>query len=241
MDLARWFLGEPGLPHQTLSLGGRLGYVDDGETPNTQIIIHEYSSAPLIFEVRGLPAAAGLTGSGADPRANADAAGMDQYRGLSIGNVIDCEGGSVIVPSYTTATAVDPNGKVIKEFTGRDRHMENFIDVVRSRKMADLFGRIEDGHVSSALCHLGNISHRLGRATSSADVREIKSSWALRDAEGRLLEHLRANNVDLAKTPLTRGMPLLIDAKAERFTGPDAARANPLLTEKYRAPFVVPG
>jgi predicted dehydrogenase len=241
MDVARWFLGEPGLPQRTLSVGGRLGYVDDGETPNTQIVIHEYASAPLIFEVRGLPSKAGLAGSGADPRENADGAGMDKYRNVSIGNVIDCEGGSIIVPSYTSATAVDRDGKVIKEFKGRDRHMENFIDVVRSRKTADLFGPIEEGHVSSALCHLGNISHRLGQATSEEKLRDtVKSNWVLRDAQGRMIEHLHANKVDLSATPLTRGVPLLVDAKAERFTGPDAARANAMLKDKYRAPFVVP-
>ena len=37
MDVARWFLGEPGLPRHTFSVGGRFGYVDDGETPNTQV------------------------------------------------------------------------------------------------------------------------------------------------------------------------------------------------------------
>ena len=36
------------------SVGGRLGYEDDGETANTQVIYHDYESAPLIFEVRGL-------------------------------------------------------------------------------------------------------------------------------------------------------------------------------------------
>jgi predicted dehydrogenase len=241
MDVARWFLGEPGLPNRSLSVGGRLGYIDDGETPNTQVVIHEYASAPLIFEVRGLPAKAGLTGSNADPRANADSAGMDNYRGVSIGNVIDCEGGSVITNAYFTAHAVDKNGKVVKEFKGTDRHMENFIDVVRSRKTAELYGPIEEGHVSSALCHLGNISHRLGKATPEGQLKEtIKSNHGLSEANGRMIEHLHANNVNLTATPLTLGMPLLVDPRAERLTGPDASRANAMLTREYRAPFVVP-
>jgi predicted dehydrogenase len=241
MDVARWFLGEAGLPNRSLSVGGRLGYVDDGETPNTQVVIHDYATAPLIFEVRGLPAKAGITGTGADPRENADGAGMDKYHGVSIGNVIECEGGSMIVPSYTTATALDRDGKVIKEFKGRDRHMENFIEVVQSRKAADLFGPIEEGHVSSALCHLGNMSHRVGHATPPDQLRElVKPNTPLGEAYGRMVEHLRANNVDLGKTPLTAGVPLMVDTKAERCTGPDADRANALLTRKYRAPFSVP-
>jgi hypothetical protein len=55
-----------------------------------------------------------------------------------------------------------------------------------------------------------------------------------------MIEHLHANNVDLSATPLTLGVPLLVDARAERFTGPDASRANAMLTREYRAPFVVP-
>jgi hypothetical protein len=241
MDVARWFLGESGLPRRSLSVGGRLGYEDDGETPNTLVVIHDYATAPLIFEVRGLPAKAGATGTGADPRENADAAGMDKYRGVNIGNVVDCEGGSLIVKSYTSATAVDRDGNVLKEFKGNDRHMQNFIDVVRSRKTAELYGPIEEGHVSSALCHLGNISYRIGHATPPAELNDlVKSNWPLHDAYGRMVEHLGANNVDVAKTPLTAGIPLLVDVKAERLTGPDAARANALISRKYRAPFVVP-
>ncbi|GAC1682840.1 MAG: Gfo/Idh/MocA family oxidoreductase [Gemmatimonadaceae bacterium] len=240
MDVARWFLGESGLPQSTLSVGGRLGYVDDGETPNTQVVIHEYAAAPLIFEVRGLPAKAGLTGTGADPRANADSAGMDNYRGVGIGNVIECEGGSVLVKNYTEATAVDRSGKVVREFKGRDRHMQNFVDVVRSRRKAELYGPIEEGHVSSALCHLGNISHRLGHASTGEIGEKTRSSTLLVEAHGRMLEHLKANNVDLGKTPLTVGVPLLVDAKRERLTGPHAEQGNLMLTREYRAPYVVP-
>ena len=241
MDVARWFLGESSLPKHTLSVGGRLGYVDDGQTPNTQVVIHDYATAPLIFEVRGLPSKAGLTGSGVDPRENADTAGMDTYQGVAIGNVIDCEGGKVIIKSYTAATAIDKKGAVVKEFNGRDRHMENFVDVVRSRKTAELYGPIEEGHVSSALCHLGNISHRLGNATPPAVLREmIKSDAALSEATERMAQHLAANNVDLGKTPVTLGVPLLLDVKAERLKGPDAERANAMLTREYRAPFAVP-
>ena len=241
MDVARWFLGDPPLPPRSISIGGRVGYVDDGETPNTQVVVHDYARAPLIFEVRGLPTKSGLGGTGVDPRENADSAGMDKYHGVAIGNVIDCEGGRVIVPTYTTATAMDSGGKVIKEFRGQDRHMENFIDVVRSRKKSELYGPIDEGNTSSALCHLGNVSHRTGKATSNEATRDrIKSDSALSEAYGRMVEHLKANNVDLAKTPLTLGMPLHLDVKAERFTGSDSDRANALLKDEYRAPFTVP-
>jgi hypothetical protein len=154
--------------------------------------------------------------------------------------VIDCEGGSLITKSYFSATAVDRTGKVIREFRGVDRHMQNFIDVVRSRKKSELYGPIDEGHVSSALCHLGNISHRLGHTSTGEVGEKTKSSALLNEANGRMIEHLKANGVELGRTPLTAGVPLLVDAKRERFTGPHAELANDMLTREYRAPFVVP-
>jgi hypothetical protein len=135
---------------------------------------------------------------------------------------------------------VDKSGKTIREFKGTDRHMQNFIDVVRSRKKSELYGPIEEGHVSSALCHLGNISHRLGHASTGEIGEKTKSSALLTEAHGRMLEHLKANEVDVAKTPLIAGVPLLVDAKRERFKGPHAELANEMLAREYRAPFVVP-
>src|SRR5947208_931857 len=55
MDKARWGLGKMELPRSVLSFGGRFGYVDDGETANTQLCVFDYGDAELIFEVRGLP------------------------------------------------------------------------------------------------------------------------------------------------------------------------------------------
>lgn len=253
MDVARWFLGEPGLPRHTLSIGGRLGYDDDGETPNTQVVIHDYATAPLVFEVRGLPAKAGGGAvipaglSGADA-AEAGAASMDKYRGVwpakdnvGVGNVIDCEGGFLVTNSYFSATAYDLHGKVVKEFRGTDRHMQNFIDVVRSRKLANLYGPIDEGHISSALCHLGGMSHQLGRATAPGELHErTKGNAPLAEAYGRMTEHLLANNVNFAATPATLGLALTVDSAAERCTGEGAAAANAMLTRAYRAPYVVP-
>ena len=42
MDIARWFLGETALSPKIWSVGGRLGYIDDGETPNTMFAVHDY-------------------------------------------------------------------------------------------------------------------------------------------------------------------------------------------------------
>ncbi|HKB90518.1 MAG TPA: hypothetical protein VKC60_08380, partial [Opitutaceae bacterium] len=225
MDVARWFLGEPGIAPHTLSVGGRLGYDDDGETPNTQVIVHDYAKAPLIFEVRGLSAKPGSEA-------------MDKFLGASIGIVIHCEGGHVVVPTYTEAQAFDKSGKLLKEWKGSKSHFANFIDVVRSRRTADLRGPIHEGHVSSALCHTGNISYQLGKATPPDELREkIKGNAAMAEAFGRMSEHLGVHDVKLDKTPATLGLPLSFDTKSEKFTGNDVA--NTFVKPEYRAPYVI--
>ena len=119
--------------------------------------------------------------------------------------------------------------------------MQNFIDVVRSRKTADLFGPVDEGHISSALCHLGNISHRVGRTLSAGETAErAKSNKAAAEATGRMLEHLAIHHVDFAKTPLTLGATLTFDGEKERFEGEFSEVASKYITREYRAPFVVP-
>ena len=54
MDIARWAIPGATLPKSVISLGGRFGYKDQGQTPNTQIAIIDYGDTQLIFEVRGL-------------------------------------------------------------------------------------------------------------------------------------------------------------------------------------------
>jgi predicted dehydrogenase len=226
MDIARWFLGEPALSPRVLSLGGRFGYVDDGTTPNTQIIFHDYAQAPLIFEVRGLPQKAG-------------GEAMDKFLGGGIGVVIQCAGGHVLVPNYTSAIAYDTAGREIRKFSGAHNHMANFLQAVRSGKPAEQNAHILDGHLSSALCHTGNISYRLGRQQKPAAIREAMRAQP--DGEAtfqRMLEHLQLNEVDFALNEVTLGPVLAMDPKRETFPG--NAAANQLLTREYRAPFVVP-
>ncbi len=227
MDIARWFLGEMELSPRVWSVGGRLGYEDDGETANTQVIYHDYKTAPLIFEVRGL---GDVKGSGKRPT----------FRGGSVAVFVECEKGYVAVRNYNSIQVHDYDDKKIKEFKGGGDHFGNFIEAVRSRKPSDLNAEILEGHLSSALCHTGNISHRLGKEASVADIREaIKSDFGATEAVDRMIDHLAVKNeVDLKKTPFTQGPVLNMDPAKETFPG--NAAANKLLTRKYRKPFVVP-
>ncbi|HEX4647063.1 MAG TPA: gfo/Idh/MocA family oxidoreductase, partial [Verrucomicrobiae bacterium] len=118
-------------------------------------------------------------------------------------------------------------------------HFGNFLAAVRSRKSSDLHADILEGHLSSALCHTGNISYRLGRQMPSGELREtLKGNADAVECLGRMQEHLEVNNVDLAKTPATLGVFLKMNPKTERFSGNHLA--DKMLTREYRAPFVVP-
>ncbi len=238
MDIARWFLGEPALSPRVFSVGGRFGYDDDGETPNTQVVVHDYPGAPLIFEVRGLPAGP-VVEVPADP--NAQPQPMDQYHGASIGVVVHCEGGTVVVPSYTRAEAFTTDGEKILTWEGGRSHFANFIESVRARDPKHQRISIEEGHISSALCHTSMISQRLGHELGADRVREhIKGNAAMTEAFGRMSGHLAVHGIDLTRTRATLGLPLAMDPATERFSGANAEEANRLLTRDYRAPFVVP-
>jgi predicted dehydrogenase len=54
LDICRWGLGLSGLGRSVLSYGGRLGYEDAGETPNTQVCIFDYGEKTIVSETRGL-------------------------------------------------------------------------------------------------------------------------------------------------------------------------------------------
>ena len=225
MDVCRWLLNEQGLPNRVMSFGGRLGYIDDGETANTQVAVLEYDSAPIIFEVRGLP------------RMKGDET-MDNFRGIRIGEVIECEKGYV-----AGGWAYDNDGNKIKQFIRNDGagHFDNFFKGVRSRKVSDLNGDIAVGHISTALCHLSNISYRIGKITSAKEIADaLGNNDSYQSTLFRFQEHLLVNNVDLMQTPRYLGPWLTIDKKNECFTGDLSQEANMLLTRNYREPFVVP-
>jgi hypothetical protein len=246
LDVGRRFLGDPpGHPPRVFTVGGRFGYDDDGETPNTFLVHYDYPT-PFIFEVRGLPAKSDQYSGAAGASLQLASFGglgetMDKHSGINVGNVIHCEGGYLTVPSsYSLVQAYDRDGKLMQEFKGRDDHLANFIAVVRSRKESDLRGPLAQGHLSCALVHLANISHLTGRGMAPGDIREQLASRVLAEPFGRFQQHLAANAVDLAQTPATFGAPLTFDGATERFTGENATAANTHLAREYRAPFVVP-
>lgn len=220
MDIARWGLGMDRLPDRVVSLGGRLGYDDDGNTPNTMISQYDYGDQQIIFEVRGLK-----TGP---------------YRTAHIGVVFHCEHGYLVSTAYTKAVAFDLDGKVIRTFTGGGNHWQNFLDAVKNNDTSIQDAPILEGHLSAGLCHLGNISYLLGREETLMSTDDpFGDREAANETFRRMKKHLTDNGLDAAKTLYEMGPALAFDPKTERFTGERAEDANALLHRPMREGFTV--
>jgi predicted dehydrogenase len=222
MDIARWLIPGATWPDWVISFGGRLGYRDQGETPNTQIAVMGYGPVLLIFEVRGLK--------------------TSPYYGQGIGNVLHFEEGVVAGGKFYPKGQGE--GEPITKVTSSIRRkgggiFQNFIECVRSRRADDLHAPIEEGHISSGLCHLANISYRLGQEEPFDPKRQlVPGNEFASETLQRVAEHLAQNGIKLEGTTWKVGRKLEFDGKLEQFR--KDAEANALLTRKYRPPFVVP-
>jgi predicted dehydrogenase len=219
LDICRWGLGVTGLGRSVVSFGGRFGYQDAGESPNTQVCLFDFGDKTIISETRGLKT---------EPfHAN--------YKGGWI--FFGTEG------IISSTSLFDLEGQLVRTFEGKtESHFANFLKAVRSRKREDLAADILEGHQSTALCHIGNISWRLGRAASESEVRDELKQLKLPDAAietfDRTVQHLRDNKVDLKQPKLTLGPLLPLDSEREAFD--KHPEADAMLTREYRQPFVVP-
>jgi hypothetical protein len=178
----------------------------------------------LLFEVRGLE--------------------TDKILGVGVGNIFYGTEGYVVIGAEGGNAAYTLDGEKMQGFKspGED-HFQNFVKAVKSRKTEDLNAEIEKGHVSAALCHLGNISYRVGSAKplgKSDDLVLLGGNEAVSQTWHRTKKHLEKNGVDLATTEYVLGRKLSIDPRQETFVGEGADDANRLLSRQYRKPFAVP-
>ena len=159
MDIARWGMNRQVHPKKIHCAGGYFAFDSDQETPNTQIATFEYEDGAIIqFEVRGLY--------------------TNSEDGIIIGNLFFGSLGWMRLdgnewktffgrknepgPFYSNdkEKSADPMNL---SGTASGNHFENFIEAVRANDPMHLTADIAEGHLSTAMCHLGNISNRLGR------------------------------------------------------------------------------
>jgi hypothetical protein len=116
---------------------------------------------------------------------------------------------------------------------------ENFIQAVRNRKENHLDAHVYEGHVSSGLCHLANLSYRLGEKSGfNKKNKDFGGNKKAYEYIERMQEHLKENGLKLEETDYIVGRTLNFDSKTETITGDD--EANKMLSRTYRPPYMVP-
>jgi len=154
VDIARWGLGVTH-PTKVTAMGGKFMFDDDQETPNTITAALEFNAGGktkmMTFDVRHW-------------FSNHEAGIGGERAGNTIGNTFYGANGYLVIDNYNKYYSfMGRDQKPGPARNERDRHFENFIAGVRSRKRADLNADIEEGAMSCVLMHLANVSYRLGR------------------------------------------------------------------------------
>ena len=139
------------VPKTVVSLGGKFAYPDLAqETPDTLTALYEFDNFNLVW----------------DHAMGIDNGSYGRDHGIAyIGNngtlVLHREGWEVIEEKQGKNKVSKPFSA--KSDNGLDKHLENFISVVRSRKMNELNCPIEAGAHVATVAQLGNISFQTGQ------------------------------------------------------------------------------
>jgi predicted dehydrogenase len=151
LDAVRWLLGKQEHPRTIHCVGGlyEAGARTDQTVPNTQYAMYQYADGTELH--------ADLRNWYAGP---ADAQGVSIYGSAGWMKV----GEDKAQVYLGRQNELGPTITVDDKRDAGQSHFENFIEVLRSRKRQDLRAPIEDGHLSTSLCHLGNIAYRVGRS-----------------------------------------------------------------------------
>jgi len=167
LDIARWAMNKNEHPVRIHCTGGQFVEDSDSDVPNTQVGTFEYEDGTLseIDATTLFSPTFGGTRMGnffyTDQGYVSSVDGWKTTRGaFTPGNRPDMEGGiSMRTTNLSFPRQQYPDGPEIPRLDEPEvSHFQNFIDCVRSRKREDLYCEIEEGHLSTSLCHLANIS-----------------------------------------------------------------------------------
>lgn len=158
LDVLRWGMGLD-YPSKVTSLGGRFAFNDDWQTPDTQTISFEFSNKKnILWEGRscnGFP----VEGTGRGVTFYGDKGTMvipggDEYK------VYDLENKLIKEVKTDLQEATKTNTMGMGELLD-SQIIANFVESIRGK--STLTAPITEGHKSTLLPQLGNISYRVGR------------------------------------------------------------------------------
>ena len=161
LDIMRWALDLDEHPSRVQSMGGMFVHEDAQETPNAQTVCYAYAGRDLYlnFEIR--------------PWVSNVEAGIGEKwptHGVCTGLMFYGSEGYMVMPHYgayyTFLGQQKEPGPFAEHPTDKIRnqpHFDNFIEAVRAGDPGKLTAPAIEGHKSSVMAHLGNISYRLKR------------------------------------------------------------------------------
>ena len=176
LDLARWGMAKAEHPVAVYSAGGIFGLRQDegtpeNRTPGTKVYggVETYGHDKTTQETPNTQTAAYTYGDGKmiELETRGRYTNHEGSKGQEVGNLFYGSEGWLEIGN-STWKAFRRRGK--EPFAGSKdgeragNHWANFVEALRSGKDADLHADINDGHLSTSLCHLANISYRLGRS-----------------------------------------------------------------------------
>jgi len=159
LDLARYLFGDKPYPDTVSNTGGIFALRDGREIPDTQLAAYEYGEFTLLSE-----SALWMPYMKKTPSNVRDSDKFPNWPFSSTRiEVMGTEGFMYVGRHGGGWQAYDSNGGLVQSEYGRQadkEHQDNFIDCIRTRKKPNT--DVEQGHYSVLLCHLANISYRVG-------------------------------------------------------------------------------
>ena len=145
LDIARWIVGADA-PSVVSGMGGRYALTDGGETPDIQQVTYQFPKTVVTWTASEVAEGKGFT--------------LDIYG--SKGMMSLTRGGYQVAPEKGKDKAPLMDALTMKGNDLDAAHARSFLDSIKSRNKPT--ADIEEGHRTAAMCHLGNISTRLGRS-----------------------------------------------------------------------------
>ncbi len=159
LDLARFLLDDLPAPKAVSHAGGVNALKDGRQIPDTQIVTCEYGPLTMMLE-----SALWSPYMKKTPIELRDTDGIPDwpFNGTRI-EILGTKGFMIFGRHGDGWQAWDSNGKAIESHPGKQgdsEHIDNFLQCVRTRNKPT--ADVENGHQSALLCHLANISYRVG-------------------------------------------------------------------------------